>query len=191
MGEVVHVPWSALPRFTAESHSGSPLVRVGVVMKSERQQQLSRRGLMQLIPTDGVVFIPLDLNKSLEGQQPFDALLHKVNGLNVFSCIRSDAHPLHCALHRFWSLQQWHRPIAPPILWCTLIRHKIVAAWIPNMDIDESTLRLITPVLTYLFCDRCFRPFALIKHSMPLTSKTPAMTGPRASVVSWSGFSGD
>ena len=132
MGEVRHVPWSALPHFTAASHRGPALVRVGVVMKSERQQQLSRRGLLQLIPTDGVVFIPLDLNKSLESQQPYDALLHKVIGLNVLSCICSDAHPLHRALHPSWSLQKWQRPFAPPIVWCSFVRHRVGVAWIPK-----------------------------------------------------------
>ncbi|KAK9822125.1 hypothetical protein WJX74_009476 [Apatococcus lobatus] len=81
VGEMRCLPWTDLPHFAADSHRSQSLVRVGVAMKSERQRELSRKGLLQLIPTDGVIFIPLDLNQPLQGQQPFHALLHKATDL--------------------------------------------------------------------------------------------------------------
>lgn len=88
MGRMRHMPWSALPHWVAGSHGSEGLVRVGVVMKSERHQELCTRSLLPMTPTDGIVFVPLDMHQPLAGQQPYDALLHKVNGhpMRVYTC---------------------------------------------------------------------------------------------------------
>ena len=106
VGGMRHMPWSGLPHWVAGSHRDPGLVRVGVVMKGERQQELCSRSLLPLIPKDGVVFIPLDMHQPLSGQQPFDALLHKVNGHQLHVCSPCDADKTQTAL-RAPVLKDW------------------------------------------------------------------------------------
>lgn len=70
--------WLALPKYVADSHTGPGLLRVGVVMKHGRQLDFSERGLLPLVPTDGVILTPLDLMQPMAVQGPLHALLHKV-----------------------------------------------------------------------------------------------------------------
>ncbi|KAK9863665.1 hypothetical protein WJX84_003088 [Apatococcus fuscideae] len=73
--------WLALPKYVADSHTGPGLLRVGVVMKHGRQLDFSERGLLPLVPTDGVILTPLDLMQPMAVQGPLHALLHKATDL--------------------------------------------------------------------------------------------------------------
>lgn len=53
-------------------------LRVGYLMKPEREVTLQRHGLLSLLPVDGVCFLPLDIHRPLQQQAPVDMVLHKL-----------------------------------------------------------------------------------------------------------------
>ena len=100
-----YVPWHDLSCYVANSHSAPGLFRVGVVLKHSRQMSLSSRGLLPLIPINGVIFVPMDLNRPLSSQGRFDALLHKVCPANTFDLppVLPATSRCHAWLH-FWQV---------------------------------------------------------------------------------------
>ncbi|KAK3280943.1 hypothetical protein CYMTET_11242 [Cymbomonas tetramitiformis] len=77
---VLRPPLQNLLRLVAlsgETPSESLLV-AGYAMKKSREFDLACRGLLPLQPRNGICFIPIDCERSLTDQGPFDALLHKV-----------------------------------------------------------------------------------------------------------------
>ena len=51
---------------------------VGHAMKLSREAALAQRGMLPLLPADGVCFLPLRLDLPLASQGPFHVVLHKV-----------------------------------------------------------------------------------------------------------------
>ena len=52
---------------------------VGYCMKASREEQLAGAGMLQLLPRDGVAFMPLTLGAPLAAQGTFHVLLHKAS----------------------------------------------------------------------------------------------------------------
>jgi hypothetical protein len=57
---------------------GAAQLVVGHVMKLSRESALAQRGMLPLLPADGVCFLPLRLDVPLASQGPFHVVLHKV-----------------------------------------------------------------------------------------------------------------
>ena len=72
-------PAQALLRHMVWSHAedGSSFV-IAYAMKRSRGLSLAERGFFPLVPTDGLCFLPLDLDQDIGEQGPFTAILHKV-----------------------------------------------------------------------------------------------------------------
>lgn len=69
----------ALLRHVVWSHAAaSSSFVIAYVMKRSRSLSLAKRGFFPLLPTDGLSFLPLNLEQSIGEQGPFTAILHKV-----------------------------------------------------------------------------------------------------------------
>ena len=65
-----------LLQLIVRSHTGAGFV-IAYAMKESRGLALAERGFFPLAPMDGLSFLPLDLDRDLELQSPFHAILHK------------------------------------------------------------------------------------------------------------------
>ena len=66
-----------LQRFAALMRAVRRCLVCGYVMKRSRQLSLCAEGMLPLVPTAGLCFMPLDPALPLEAQPPFDLLLKK------------------------------------------------------------------------------------------------------------------
>ncbi len=61
-----------------DAKAGTAQLVVAHVMKLSREAALAQRGMLPLLPADGVCFVPLCLDRPLDSQGPFHVVLHKV-----------------------------------------------------------------------------------------------------------------
>mmetsp|Transcript_7678 Transcript_7678/g.22726 ORF Transcript_7678/g.22726 Transcript_7678/m.22726 type:complete len:272 (+) Transcript_7678:222-1037(+) len=72
----------ALLRHVVWSHAAaSSSFVIAYVMKRSRSLSLAKRGFFPLLPTDGLSFLPLNLEQSIGEQGPFTAILHKASDM--------------------------------------------------------------------------------------------------------------
>ena len=77
-----HFPGEVIPKLvsnTGDGAEGTARLVVGHVMKLSREAALAQRGMLPLLPVDGVSFLPLRLDMPLEPQGLFHVVLHKVS----------------------------------------------------------------------------------------------------------------
>ena len=84
-----HFPGGVIPSSVIHSGSrkkggGTAQLAVGHVMKLSREAALAQRGMLPLLPVDGVCFLPLCLDMPLAPQGPFHVVLHKASVLRPY-----------------------------------------------------------------------------------------------------------
>ena len=76
-----HFPDGVIPPQVSsrqDAKPGTAQLVVAHAMKPSREAALAQRGMLPLLPADGVCFLPLRLDLPLDAQDPFHVLLHKV-----------------------------------------------------------------------------------------------------------------
>ena len=76
-----HFPDGIIPARVSghqDAKPGTAQLVVAHVMKLSRAAALAQRGMLPLLPADGVCFVPLRLDLPLDAQGPFHVVLHKV-----------------------------------------------------------------------------------------------------------------